>query len=99
MTNKEKANEVAENESRFYRQLESNELTSSKIDCKKSALEMAKWKDEQYEKAKALIFDMACDSYCVNCPSSEDGECYYIHGVCDNYINFHDEFKERLKSI
>lgn len=47
MNNEQKANEIAENESRFYKQLESNELTSSKVDCKKSALKMAEWKDQQ----------------------------------------------------
>lgn len=50
MTNEEKANEIAEDESRFYKQLESSELTSSKIDCKKSALAMAEWKDQQFKK-------------------------------------------------
>lgn len=41
---------IAENESRFYKQLESSELTSSKIDCEKSALAMAEWKDQQFIK-------------------------------------------------
>lgn len=50
MTNEQKANEIAENESRFYKRLESGELTSSKNDCQRSALEMAEWKDQQFIK-------------------------------------------------
>lgn len=99
MTNEQKANEIAENESRFYKQLESSELTSSKVDCKKSALKMAEWKDEQFEKAKSLIFDMACDSYCVGCPSCEGDDCGRIDGVCDEYVRFHDELKLNLKYL
>ena len=49
MTNEEKAKEIAMKNKVYYDESAGNIDCSSFAECKKTALEMAQWKDEQYK--------------------------------------------------
>lgn len=96
MTKEEKAREI----SRSYPMPPSNITPSDAVAMiENGALQMAEWKDKQFDKEKAVIFDMACDSYCVDCPSYDCNDCGRADGVCEGYVNFHDEFKNQLNFL
>lgn len=82
MTNTQKAIEIAEDNFRFYKRLESGELASSKIDCQKSALDMADWKDSFYKPAIDLLIDIINDSQCEDI---SDDICSVDGNWCENH--------------
>ena len=71
MTNEEKAIEIANKYCVSDYKNNSGQLVSSYDECYCSALAIAEWKDEQFEKEKQKLIDKACkwltenDSYAV----------------------------------
>ena len=62
MTNKEKAEEIAQNNQQFYYEDgECDEMKSSEEECYDSAMEMAEWKDKQFVQEKEKLIDNVCE--------------------------------------
>ena len=60
MTNKEKAYEIARFNREFYGEGGASHKYSEE-ECYDSAMDMAKWKDEQFAKEKQALIDKACE--------------------------------------
>lgn len=60
MTNTEKAYEIARFNREFYGEGGASHKYSDE-ECYNSAMEMARWKDEQFAKEKQALIDKACE--------------------------------------
>ena len=64
MTNEEKAKEIAHNNRINYYEGDicwGDRIKSSEEECYDSAMEMAKWKDEQFVQEKEKLIDNVCE--------------------------------------
>lgn len=80
MTNKEKAEEIAQNNRQFYYEGDigsDDEMKSSEKECYDSAMEMSKWKDEQFVKEKEGLQEII-DALDARLQKSNDSLVYYF---------------------
>ena len=61
MTNEEKAEEIARSNQKFFYEDGGYDIKSSDEECYDSAMEMARWKDEQFAKEKQALIDNVCE--------------------------------------
>lgn len=86
MTNEQKAKEIAENQFSWYSDFDD---VNSFEECYESAMEMAKWKDEQHKQEKQQWIDEACEWWKneFTYPTMTQTEIDYIQEKIENFKN------------
>lgn len=100
-SNEEKAKEIAKEHEKYTEDCRVNLHLEgkSKVDVARetayaAAIDMAEWKDEQFEAEKQQLIDKACDAYCKVCGHYHHTVPYKI---CRHDCNYYDDFKKHLK--
>ena len=92
MTNEEKAEEIARSNQKFFYEDGGYDIKSSDEECYDSAMEMARWKDEQFAKEKQALIDNVCEWLKNNIrdyhlsPKNEDGRWSDLLKMTDGLI-------------
>lgn len=88
MTNEEKATEIAIQRKKHYFDADAL-IINSEVECYASAIDMAKWKDEQHKQEKQKLIDKAAEWLRMTTDFFNNGEF--------NTEKFVNDFKQTMK--